>query len=418
MKCKNCKKSSLKKIVKIGKQPLSGFFYSTKKNNLGKYSLDLFKCSNCKLVQLNNPANTKKMYGTHYGYKTSVSKMMISHLREKVNRLKKNKLIEKGNNILDIGSNDASFLKLLGKNYRLYGIDPSAEKFKKEYRGIKLITDFFSKKNILKHVKNKNIKFDFISSFAMFYDVEDPNSFCQDIEMLLNDNGIWVCEFSYLPLMLKNLTFDQICHEHIMYYTFGVFERILLNNNLKVLNIKFNEINGGSIEVIIGKNKTKRVSNINLINTIKEDEKKINKKAFYNFSQRIEKVKNDLVNFVSKNYPIVGYGASTKGNIILNYCNLNSSQMSYICDANKQKFGKYTPGTNIRIISKEKMRILKPKYVLVLIWSFRSEIIKQELSYIKKGGNLIFHLPKFHIINNKNYKKFINKDFKELSYNY
>ena len=418
MKCKNCKQSSLKKIVKIGKQPLSGFFYSTKKNNLGKYSLDLYKCSDCKLVQLNNPANTKKMYGAHYGYKTSVSKMMIFHLREKVNRLKKNKLIKAGNNILDIGSNDASFLKLFNKNYNLYGIDPSAEKFKKEYKGIKLITDFFSKKNVLKHVKSKNIKFDLISSFAMFYDVEDPNSFCQDIEMLLNDNGIWVCEFSYLPLMLKNLTFDQICHEHIMYYTFGVFERILLNNNLKVLNIKFNEINGGSIEVIIGKNKTKRVSNINLINTIKEDEKKINKKAFYNFSQRIEKVKNDLVNFVSKNYPIVGYGASTKGNIILNYCNLNSSQMSYICDANKQKFGKYTPGTNIRIISKEKMRILKPKYVLVLIWSFRSEIIKQELSYIKKGGNLIFHLPKFHIINNKNYKKFINKDFKELSYNY
>ena len=111
-----------------------------------------------------------------------------------------------------------------------------------------------------------NTKFDLISSFAMFYDVEDPNSFCRDIEVLLKDNGIWVCEFSYLPLMLKNLTFDQICHEHIMYYTFGVFEKILINNNLKVIDIKFNEINGGSIEVIIGKNKSEIMSNINLIN--------------------------------------------------------------------------------------------------------------------------------------------------------
>lgn len=418
MNCKNCKKKSLKKIVAIGKQPLSGFFYSSKKNNLKKYSLDLYKCSKCELVQLNNPANTKKMYGAHYGYKTSVSKLMLSHLREKINRLKKSKLIKTGSNILDIGSNDASFLKLFGKKYNLYGIDPSAEKFKKEYKDIKLITDFFSKKNVIKYLKNKNIKFDLISSFAMFYDVEDPNSFCNDIEKLLNDEGIWVCEFSYLPLMLKNLTFDQICHEHIMYYTFSVFEKILKNNNLKVIDIKFNEINGGSIEVIVGKNINKRSSNKNFIDTIKKDEKKITQKAFYNFLKRIKKVKNDLVNFVNKNNPIAGYGASTKGNIFLNYCNLNSNQMSYICDANKQKFGKYTPGTNIKIISKEKMRVLNPKFVLVLIWSFRSEIIRQELSYIKKGGNLIFHLPKLHIINKKNYKKFINKDFKGLSYKY
>ena len=418
MKCKNCKKNSLKRIVKIGKQPLSGFFYLRKETNLPKYSLDLYKCSHCSLVQLNNLSDTRKMYGSHYGYKTSVSKMMVSHLREKIKRLKKYKIIKKGNNLLDIGSNDASFLKLLGKNCNLYGIDPSAKKFKKEYKGMKLITDFFSKKNILKNIKNENIKFDLISSFAMFYDVEDPNSFCQDVEMLLSDNGIWVCEFSYLPLMLKNLTFDQICHEHVMYYTFGVFERILLNNNLKVTNIKLNEINGGSIEVIITKNKDKRKINTNLIKKIKYDEKKINKKAFNNFSERIKKVKNDLVSFVNKNQPIIGYGASTKGNIVLNYCNINSGQMPYICDANKQKSGKFTPGTNIKITSKEKMRVLNPKYTLVLIWSFRSEIIKQELNYIKKGGNLVFHLPKFHIINKKNYKNFVNKDFKNFSYKY
>ena len=155
-----------------------------------------------------------------------------------------------------------------------------------------------------------------------------------------------------------------------------------------------------------------------MINKIRNDEKKITRKAFNNFSERIKKVRNDLVNFLNKNNPIAGYGASTKGNIVLNYCNIDSSQMSFICDANKQKDGKYTPGTNIKIISKEKMRILEPKYLLVLIWSFRSEIIKEELNYIKKGGNLIFHLPKFHIINKKNYKNFINKNFKNFSYKY
>lgn len=418
MKCKNCKKNSLLKVVEIGKQPLSGFFYSKKKKNLKKYSLDLYRCSKCNLVQLNNTANIKTMYGKHYGYKTSISKMMISHLKEKVERLKKKKLIRDRDNILDIGSNDASFLKLFKKSSNLFGIDPSAKKFKKEYKGMKLIPDFFSKKNIIRFTKNKNIRFDLISSFAIFYDVEDPNSFCRDIEMLLNDDGIWICEFSYLPLMLKNLTFDQICHEHIMYYTLSVFEEILIKNKLKVIDIKFNEINGGSIEVIIAKTQSKMTSNIKLIKKIKRDEKKITINAYNNFSKRIKKVKEDLVGFVKNNYPIIGYGASTKGNIVLNYSKLNSSKINYICDASKNKFGKYTPGSNIKIISKEKMRILRPQYLLVLIWSFRSEVIKQELNYIKKGGNLIFHLPKFHIINKKNYKKFINKDFSNLSYSY
>ena len=418
MKCKNCRKNSLKKIVKIGKQPLSGFFYSNKKKNLKKYSLDLFKCSNCGLVQLNNSANTKKMYGDHYGYKTSVSKMMVSHFEKKVKRLKKDGILKPRGNVLDIGSNDASFLKLLGKKYNLYGIDPSAIKFKREYKGMKLITNFFSKKNILKHLKNKNLKFDFISSFAIFYDVEDPNAFCKDIENLLKDDGHWLCEFSYLPLMLKNLTFDQICHEHVMYYTLSVFEKILINNGLKVVDIKLNEINGGSIEVLISKKNYKRTINNKLIRKIKSDEKNITDKAFYNFSKRIKKVMNDLLNFVNKNYPIIGYGASTKGNIVLNYSNLNSNKIHYICDANKHKFGKYTPGSNIKIISKEKMRIMNPKYVLVLIWSFRSEIIKQELKYINKGGNLIFHLPKFHIVNKKNFKYFLDKDFRKFSYKY
>ena len=121
-----------------------------------------------------------------------------------------------------------------------------------------LITNFFSKKDIIKKSNDKNIKFSLISSFAIFYDVEDPNSFCKDVEELLDDNGIWICEFSYLPLMLKNLTFDQICHEHIMYYTLTVFEKILKNNNLKVLDAQLNEINGGSIELIISKKNCKR----------------------------------------------------------------------------------------------------------------------------------------------------------------
>lgn len=418
MKCKNCNKRNLIKIVKIGKQPLSGFFYKKKKKNLKKFSLDLFKCSDCDLVQLNNKVKIGTMYGAHYGYQTSISKLMIDHLKEKAQRLKKSKIIQKQNKILDIGSNDASFLRLIGNNFDLYGIDPSAKKFKKYYNGIKLIPNFFSKKNVIKSIKNPDIKFDLISSFAIFYDVENPNSFCEDIHSLLNDDGIWICEFSYLPLMLKNLTFDQICHEHLMYYSLSVFDKILKKNNLRIIDVKLNEINGGSIEVIISKNTSKRASRLKLINQLKNDEKKINKNSYKNFSIRVNKVKNDLNFFVRKNRSIIGYGASTKGNVILNFSKLDEKRIKYICDENKKKHNKFTPGSNIKIISKDEMRKMKPKYLLVLIWSFRPEIIKQELNFLKRGGSLIFYLPKFHIVNKFNYKKYLKSDFKPLSFSY
>ena len=148
-------------------------------------------------------------------------------------------------------------------------------------------------------------------------------------------------------------------------------------------------------------------------------EKKINSKSFENFNQRINNIKKMVNFFLNENKgKIIGYGASTKGNIVLNLSELSSNQIEYICDSNKKKYGEFTPGSNIKIISKEKMRKLNPKFLLVLIWSFRSEIIKQEINYLKKGGSLIFHLPKFHIINKNNYRKYLNKSFKELSYNY
>jgi len=309
MICKNCKKSKVYKVVKLGKQPLSGFFYNHKKYNLKKYSLDLYKCSECDLVQLDNKVKTEKMYGKHYGYQTSVSKLMISHFVKKIKKLKKINFLKPQDNILDVGSNDATFLKLLGKKYNLWGIDPSAEKFKKNYKDMNLVSNFFSRKNILKKNKNKEIKFKLISSFAIFYDVENPSTFCNDIESLLDDNGIWVCEFSYLPLMLKNLTFDQICHEHLTYYTFTVFEKIINNSGLKIIDCKLNEINGGSIEIIISKKRSKRKKNTKLINKIRDDEKKINTKSYKNFEKRINESKIKLKAFINKNYPILGYGA-------------------------------------------------------------------------------------------------------------
>ena len=424
MTCLNCKNLNLKKIVSMGKQPLSGIFLNKKTYNLKKYPLDLHICKKCNLVQLKKYAKLELMYGSQYGYKTSISKLMIKHLKKKIPRLNRFYKIKKSTRILDIGSNDGSFLNLFKNTKNLFGIDPSCAKHKKNYKKyIHTISNFFSILNIEKYFKLKKInklKFDLITSFAIFYDVKNPNKFCNEIYKLLSDNGIWMCEFSYLPLMLKNLTFDQICHEHLAYYNLSVFKKIIENNNLKVIDVSVNEINGGSIEVLCGKNNCKHNINKSKINKLLSDAKKITSTSYKNFSKRIKHSKDNLTGFIKNNKSkrFIGYGASTKGNVVLNHFKISNKSLPYICDGNKTKIKKYTPGGNIKIISKDRMRKLKPNYLIVLIWSFRSEIIKEEIDYIKKGGSLIFHLPRFHIINKLNNKKYIKKDFKDLSYSY
>jgi NDP-4-keto-2,6-dideoxyhexose 3-C-methyltransferase len=425
MYCKNCKKKKLKKVIRIGKQPISSVFPEEQKFNLKEYSLDLYECVSCKLLQLPKLAPLNEMYGQTYGYRTSLSQLMIDHMFKKFLNIKKKFFLKKKSNILDIGSNDGTFLNFFPKNsFNLFGIDPSAEKYKKYYsKNINLIIDYFSKSKIDNFFKSKkliNKKFDLITAFAMFYDIENPNHFCKDINNLLNKDGLWITEFSYLPLLLKNLTYDQICHEHVTYYSLSSFQKIIDQNNMKVIDFSFNEINGGSIEVICAKKISKFKPNLKKINNTLDDEKKINSVSYSRFNKRIENVKNVLNLFLSNisSKKIIGYGASTKGNIILNHCNITSKNISYICDANPYKFNKFTPGSNIKIISKNKMRKIKPDYLLVLIWSFRTEVIKQELSYIKKGGKLIFHLPIFHVVDKNNYKSYLKDDLKTFSFSY
>ena len=253
----------------------------------------------------------------------------------------------------------------------------------------------------------------------MFYDIEDPNSFCRDIKDLLNDDGKWILELSYFPSLLKNLTYDQICHEHVTYYTLTTFEKVIKKNGLKILDFSLNDINGGSIEITCCKKNSKHKTNKLKIDIQKNFEKKINSESYNNFNRRIDNVKKILNLFLKNNkFNVIGYGASTKGNIVLNHCKIDDKDLKYICDANPFKFNRYTPGTNIKIISKEKMRKLKPKYLLVLIWSFRKEVIIQEKKFILNGGKLIFHLPMFHIIDKYNYKFFLNNNFESLSYDF
>ena len=421
MNCKNCKSKRLKKIILLNKQPISSVYLKKPNYKLKKYSLDLYECKKCRLVQFSKLPPLKEMYGETYGYRTSLSPLMINHMKNKFKKIIEKKITKKNSSILDIGSNDGTFLNFFAnKKYKnLYGIDPSSKKFKNYYnKKINLITSYFSKKKIEEFTNDKKKKFDLITSYAMFYDIENPNSFCRDINNLLKKKGIWILEMSYFPLLLKNLTYDQICHEHVTYYTLATFEKIIKKNNLKILDFSFNEINGGSIEIICVKKNNKIIVNKEKIEKIKKQESFINLNSYVKFNDRINNTKKSLNLFLEniKANDIIGYGASTKGNIVLNHCGLTNKKLKYICDANPYKFNRYTPGSNIKIISKKKMREKNPKYLLVLIWSFRSEVIKQEINYILKGGKLIFHLPIFHVVDKNNYKTFLNKSFDSFSF--
>ena len=351
---------------------------------------------------------------------------MINHMQRKFLNIKKKGYIKKNTNILDIGSNDGTFLNLFLKDKikaNFFGIDPSSKKFSKFYnKKINLITDYFSSKKIEtnREYKKTNQRFSLITSFAMFYDIADPNLFCRDINKILDKNGLWVLELSYFPLLLKNLTYDQICHEHITYYTLTTFKNIIAKNNLKIIDCSFNEINGGSIEISCAKINSKHKPKNEKINKILLDEKSINHYSYKRLYKRIENTKNNIINFLKwvGRDNVIGYGASTKGNIVLNQCNLTSKNLKLICDANPYKYNRYTPGSNIRIISKKEMRKIKPKYLFVLIWSFRKEVIKQEIDYIKKGGKLVFHLPIFHIVDKENFREYLNDDLKTFSFDY
>ena len=357
-------------------------------------------CPKCKLLQLENNFDSNEMYGDNYGYMSSLNKSMEFHLKVKsINLIKKYNLKPK-NLILDIGSNDGTFLSFFNKKFSLYGCDPTIKKFKNFYRkDINLVPYFFSKD----HFKNK--KFNLITSIAMFYDLPDPVHFAKQIHEVLYDQGIWHIELSYMPLMIKNTSYDTICHEHLEYYSLYSLKYLFDLSGLKIINLSFNQINGGSIVLDIAKKKSKYKECKYLIDWILERES-INKynelykqKAFFkeckNHKHLLRKL---LLKLKKENKTILGYGASTKGNVLLQYCNINSKIIKYIAEVNKFKFNKFTPGTNIKIISEREAKLKKPDYFLVLPWHFKDYIIKRESKYLRNGGKLIFPLPDIEIV--------------------
>ena len=403
-KCRICESKIFTNLFSLGNLSFTGKFPKSIKSNIPKDYLDLVICKKCKLVQLDRSFSPNYLYSNDYGYRTGINKTMTKHVELVTKEAVKLVGPSKNDFVLDIASNDATLLNFYNKELKTVGVDPLIQKHKKFYSKIDYkLSDFFSYNLLKKNGLNK--KYKIITALSMFYDLNNPRSFIKDIVKILHEEGIFILEHADLLSIIKNCLFDTICHEHLEYYSSKIIINLMKISKLRVFDIKPNDTNGGSMRYFICHNSSKYKNNQKIISSILNQEEKYKLetvKTYHKFFKKINLVKTKLNNLLTgiknKSYSIHGYGASTKGNVLLQYFNIDSNKINFIADRNPKKYNLYTPGTKIKIISEKLSRKMNPKYYLVLPWHFKSEILKREIKIRKKGAKFIFPLPKLQIL--------------------
>ena len=414
--CRICKSKDLTPIISLNEQYIATF--TPKKDESlslpNKFPLDLVRCDinkntkGCGLVQLLHSIPKEFLY-KRYFYKSGINKTMNENLCEIVQEAISKIKLNENDLVLDIGCNDGTLLKNYQEmNLQIVGFDPAenmAEFSKKT--GAEIIIDYFNENSFKKRFGSKKAKI--ITSIAMFYDLDDPNIFVKDISKILDNEGVWIIELSYLPLMMKQNAFDTIVHEHLEYYHLKVLEQLFFKHGLKVMDVFLNNVNGGSIRLFI-KHKDQNLSKdaSSRIKKIKNDEEALRldtEKPYIEFYNRCEKLKEKTISFIKnekeKGKKIFAYGASTKGNTLLQFYGIDNKIIEKVADRNSDKWGRRTVGTDIQIISEEEARKSNPDYFFILPWHFLDEFIDREQDFLNNGGKFIVPLPDFKIISNE-----------------
>lgn len=390
-------------VLHLGEQELTGVF-PRPGEPVTSGPLELVWCPDSGLLQLGHSFDPGEMYGENYGYRSGLNASMVRHLTQKIGFLEKLADLKPGDTVLDIGSNDATSLKAYStSSLTRIGIDPTGMKFKEYYPDdIKLVPDFFSAANFRK-VSQQQAQV--VTSIAMFYDLDNPIAFASDIASVLAPEGVWHFEQSYMPAMLRTVSYDTICHEHLEYYSLGVVKLILEAAGLRLIDVQMNSINGGSFAVTAGLKTSNRPANDAVIDWLlgQEDRMGLNTvRPFREFEDRVFRHKADLVRLLqalaADGKKVLGYGASTKGNVTLQFCGITEKEVPAIAEVNPEKYGRVTPGTRIPIISEADAKAMNPDYYLVLPWHFKEGILQREQEYIAKGGKFIFPFPEIEIV--------------------
>jgi hypothetical protein len=405
LKCRICGNTNLERVLDLGRQMLTGIFPREKNLDITTGPLCLVKCIGgdeaCGLLQLEHSYDLDEMYGENYGYRSGLNASMVSHLSNKVKKILDRVELSKGDLIIDIGSNDGTTLQAYPSSEMvLVGIDPTGIKFSKYYPShIQLIPDFFSSALVNEHFPGKEAKI--ITSFSMFYDLEDPVDFMRQVYAVLADEGVWVFEQSYMPTMLDTNSYDTVCHEHLEFYTLRQIKWMTDRVGFKIIDVEFNHINGGSFSVTVLKT-SKELELSKQVQKILDEEYKKGLDTlipYQEFARRVAQAKNNLLTFISDAHAtgksVAALGASTKGNVLLQYCGLTAKEIECVGEVNNEKLGCYTPGTWIPIISEEELLARGADYLIVLPWHFKEFFLKS-----KKFQNtkLVFPLPQIEII--------------------
>ncbi len=410
--CRVCGSHSLKKVISLGEQYLQGSFVKVGKElpPMRKIPMNLVRCDPgrdekaCGLLQMECSVPPEILYSA-YWYRSGTNNTMRQHLKGIVDEA--SALYGKPLDcVLDIGCNDGTMLGYYPGEVQKYGIDPSDISQEITGDNYTIIQDVFPSSELVN--KTEDRKFDIITSIAMFYDLEEPVKFAREVKNLLAADGLWVFEMSYMPAMLKMNSYDTICHEHLEYYSLSVIEHILRQVGLKLVKVSHNDINGGSIRCYATHTGCFAYKNERFIQSIQEmrqhefELELDTDKPYRNFQERINVNREELGSLLKalKNdgKRIHIYGASTKGNTLLQWCNIDNRIVDYAADRNPDKYGARTLGTDIPIISEEESRGMYPDYYLVLPWHFRKEFLDREKEMLEKGVGFIFPLPAIEII--------------------
>lgn len=408
--CRVCGSSSLTRVIDLGEQYLQGSFVKPGKEmpSTRKIPCTLVRCNPeldenaCGLLQMEHSVPPEILYDA-YWYRSGTNDTMRNHLKEIVDSLLPF-LERKSANVLDIGCNDGTLLGYYPKSFNKYGCDPSD--VAQEVKNAVVVQDIFPSAELMQILNGK--QFDAISSIAMFYDLEDPVAFVKGIKAILAKEGTWIFEMSYMPRMLELDSYDTICHEHLEYYSLAVLEKICSLAEMKIYKISFNDINGGSIRCHATHAANKKFDigkDREFLNSVRQKEFNLmldTSKPYDDFQKRVELLKKELhemlVSLKKKGHRIHIYGASTKGNTILQWCDIDNTLIDYAAERNPDKYGARTLGTNIPIISEVESRAMKPDYYLVLPWHFRDEFIQREFATLESGSAFIFPLPRLEIV--------------------
>jgi len=404
-RCRISQSQNLVSVLHLGIQTLTGVFPKNPTDRITQGPLELVWCPDSGLLQLKHTYEPTEMYGENYGYRSGLNPAMVEHLSDKVHQIERMVALNPNDVVLDIGSNDATLLKAYSaKAIRRIGIDPTGKKFIRYYPDeITLLPDFFSPEAFYS-IEKRPARV--VTSIAMFYDLSSPVEFARQIESILADDGIWHFEQSYMPSMLRMNSYDTICHEHLEYYSLGVIKAILDQTGLKIVDVTMNAVNGGSFAVTATKAENNKIAqNTTVVNWLLEQEERMGlntPRPYRNFEERVFRHRNDLTRLIrtlcADGKKILCYGASTKGNVVLQFCGFTPQDITAVADVNPDKFNCFTPGTHIPIISEKEAREMKPDYFLVLPWHFKEGIVRREKDFLANGGKMIFPFPEIEIV--------------------